>query len=262
MTSFPLGFSSIGMPDASIAEVFDTAIRYHCDFVELRILQTGKELYQYLDEHGAPPVPIRVLGSSFQLTNPSKEAMDSFENIARLADLCGARYVRVFGGGEFSWEPLPEQTLKVAATTVRRCQDMLQEKGFACETLVETHDSLSSSDDCSRLNDLLDLPLNILWDSHHTWRLAGESPSYSWGKIAPLVRHVHYKDSILLSAENNTFRYVNPGSGDFPAADLFATLKAGGYESGISLEWERMWHPELAPIHEALKSFQDLVRAN
>jgi len=262
MTLFPLGFSSIGMPNASISEVFAMAADYQCDFVELRILGTGEELHQYLDEHSAPSVPVRVLGTSFLLTKPSPEAMASFEKIAKLADRCGARYLRVFGGGEFSSEPVSTATLQVAAETIRQCEALLRDRGLSCEVLLETHDSLSASEDCLRLNDLLESPLNILWDSHHTWRLAGESPAWSWEKLAPLVRHVHVKDSKTTSTEENKYQYVFQGTGEFPTADLFTTLRAGGYQGGISLEWEKMWHPELTPIPEALESFQNLARAS
>lgn len=262
MSSFPLGFSSIGMPNTSISEIFDTASDFQCDFVELRILGTGEELHQYLDEHNTPPVPVRVLGTSFLLTKPSPESMASFEKIAALADRCGARYLRVFGGGEFSSEPVPTETLQIAAETIRRCEALLRDRGLNCEVLLETHDALSASEDCLRLNALLDSPLNILWDSHHTWRLAGESPAGSWEKLAPLVRHVHVKDSKTTSAEKNKYQYVYQGTGEFPTADLFTTLRAGGYQGGVSLEWEKMWHPDLPPIPEALQSFQKLARVN
>lgn len=246
------------MPNASLEEVFATAARYRCDFVELRILDSGEELRRYWEQQGPPPTPIRVLGSSFRLTSPTEAALQTFEAIAELATLCNVPYVRVFGGGEFTPHPLPLPTLQIAAATIRRCEDSIRDKNLACQILVETHDSLSAPDDCLRLNDLLDRPLTLLWDSHHTWRLAGESPGSTWSKISSLVRHVHFKDSTSISQQDNTFRYVNPGQGEFPADELFAALKAGNYQHGISLEWEKMWHPELPPIDEALTAFRSL----
>ena len=42
-----------------------------------------------------------------------------------------------------------------------------------------------------------------------------------------------------------------PGAGEFPMAPLRAVL-AAEYAAVVSLEWEKLWHPYLPPLDEAL----------
>ena len=67
------------------------------------------------------------------------------------------------------------------------------------------------------------------------------------------VVHVHVKDSVSRPSARHPYTYVLPGDGEFPAAPLFAELRAGGFDGPVSLEWERMWHPYLPPLDEALR---------
>jgi hypothetical protein len=42
-----------------------------------------------------------------------------------------------------------------------------------------------------------------------------------------------------------------PGEGEFPMASLRAILQAEFYGT-VSLEWEKLWHPYLPPLENAL----------
>jgi sugar phosphate isomerase/epimerase len=53
---------------------------------------------------------------------------------------------------------------------------------------------------------------------------------------------------------------VAPGDGVLPLADVLAELRARGYSGWISLEWERAWHPDAAPLADVLPRFVELVR--
>jgi hypothetical protein len=80
--------------------------------------------------------------------------------------------------------------------------------------LLETHSVFSSSSHCLKLNERLEEPVWNLWDAHHTWRRAGESPRESWHQIGPLVRHLQLSDSCTKIAETGLRRYdcVLPGT--------------------------------------------------
>ena len=117
--------------------------------------------------------------------------------------------------------------------------------------MIETHDSLFTAEAIGRF--LARVPdAALLWDSHHTWKRGGESPSTTWGAIKGNVVHVHVKDSVSRPSARHSFTYVLPGTGEFPAAVLFAELRGGGFRGPVSLEWEKLWHPYLPPLSDAL----------
>ena len=96
----------------------------------------------------------------------------------------------------------------------------------------------------------------ILWDAHHTWRRGGEAPRETWAYLKRHVVHVHFKDSATTPGVGEGYGYVPPGDGEFPLNDLAAVLAADGYAGALCLEWERMWHPALAPIEAAFDSLE------
>ena len=117
--------------------------------------------------------------------------------------------------------------------------------------MIETHDSLWTAAAVGRL--LTVVPdVAILWDSHHTWKKGGEDPVATWRAIRTRVVHVHVKDSVDVPSARHPFTYVLPGDGGFPIAPLLAALRGEGYAGLVSLEWERMWHPYLPPLDDAL----------
>ena len=63
---------------------------------------------------------------------------------------------------------------------------------------------------------------------------------------------MHVKDSIPVPSARHPFTYTLPGDGGFPIAPLLGALRADGFSGAVSLEWERMWHPYLPSLDEAL----------
>lgn len=258
MSAFSIGFSSIGMPKDSLESILESAVHNGCSFHELRVLGEGEDLRLFL-QGGPTPLPVQVLGTSFLVARPADGDLAKFATLVELAALCKAPYIRVFGGGNYSPTPLPEETLRTAASTIAAFRAVIRDRNASCEVLLETHDIFSDPSDCARLNELLDEPVALLWDSHHTWRLAGISLEDAWHRISPWIAHVHYKDSVPCAEKKLGFRYVFPGEGQFPTASLFDLLREAGYTRTLSLEWERMWHPELPPQDEAWRRFLALL---
>ena len=73
----------------------------------------------------------------------------------------------------------------------------------------------------------------------------------TWRAIAPHVVHIHVKDSISQPSAKHPFSYALPGEGEFAMAPLRAVL-AAEFTGCVSLEWERLWHPSIAPLEAAL----------
>lgn len=252
------GYSTLGAPQYSLAQCNELAVSHGLDFLEVRTLGGSLDMPAYFAENPVPvgALPIRVLGSSLFLTTAGDADVEAFFGFMKLAAQLGTPYLRVFGGGDFS-EDLDPEKLRHAASIVRCIREKAAAEGWTAEPILEMHDAFSNSERCQRLNSLLDEPLPLLWDSHHTWRIGGESLADTWQAVSPLIRHVHYKDS---RSTGQDFVYVLPGEGEFPSAELFALLKAQGYTGGVSLEWERKWHPELPPLEEAMPGFIAVLR--
>src|SRR5690606_8067067 len=98
------------------------------------------------------------------------------------------------------------------------------------------------------------------------------------------VGHTHWKDSVAIpdpkstaaySQQESTLEnsqqaaarahslmsghrpahYVLFGSGEFPAFECAGLLKQGSYQGWLSLEWEKMWHPDIEDPEIALPQF-------
>jgi sugar phosphate isomerase/epimerase len=63
---------------------------------------------------------------------------------------------------------------------------------------------------------------------------------------------VHIKDSTGLPSARHPYTYVIPGTGEMPLPEVMSVLRRDGYNGAISLEWEKMWHPYLPDLSEAL----------
>lgn len=260
-------FSTMGCTDLDLTQVADLAGSYNIPLLEIRSLEGSTVLpsllagkpggweaaRKFLDERG---LATRVLGTGFKLVGNEEAHWQELLDFAALADALGAPYLRIFGGGKWG-TPLTDADMESGVATVRRWEAERKARGLRSQILVETHDAFSATPPCVKLLEMLgDDTVCFIWDSHHTWRLAGETPVESWKAIGSHVRHVHIKDSVDTPSARHPYTYVLPGTGQMPGPEVVSILKAAGYSGGISLEWEKMWHPYLVDLSEALASAQ------
>ena len=256
-------FSTLGCPDLSLDEVIDLAARHGLSAVELRALDGRLDLPDALaakyvtparlaDRLATSPVEVVSLGTSVRLMTP---ALDDRANlIAHVvwAEAIGARSLRVFDGGERATANEIEQ----ARNLLHWWREMRAEYRWSVDLVVETHDALAQPLALRRFVEEIPEAL-ILWDAHHTWKKGGERPALTWETVAGHTTHIHVKDSVSEPGAKLPYRYVAPGTGEFPMRELLAALTADGYAGVLSLEWERLWHPELPPLDTALDSASD-----
>jgi len=184
-------------------------------------------------------VQIICVDSSVLLTHPNQ--LTHGKRCIEIAHSLDSHLLRVFAGGHPA-NQTREQSLSLAAEQAHELSQFGDD--LDVKVLMETHDSCIASDDVLEMVQRVDhRNFGILWDSHHTYRVAGESFPTTWGKIGHLVEHIHVKDS-LGNAEKHVYQL--PGQGDLPFPELFRTLKRNGYKKSISVEWERAWIPSLA----------------
>jgi sugar phosphate isomerase/epimerase len=261
------GFSTLGDGTLSYQGATELATRFGMDFLELRVLEGNLNLPEYFKSKNITPEmiarskPTHAYCSSLKLTKAEPADIEAFYAAVELADRLNAPYVRVFGGGAWK-DPVTSELIERGAKTLREVQAELKRRGLRPELLLETHDAFSSSTTILQLIHGLDTPLNIIWDTHHTWKLGGESPQDTWELMGPIIRHVHYKDSYTTLKTPAGYRFVNPGEGEYPTKALFHVLKANGYSAGVSLESEKHWRPEIPDLVDMLTAFTKIIQAN
>lgn len=260
-----LCFSTLGCPEATLAEAAALAARFGIGQLELRCLRSQtleperfddllgdpREARALLDHHG---LQTRALGTSVRLLAPEANALATLESFARLADTLDARWLRVFDGGTTGLAPTPDEWA-AATELVEAWQATRQREGFRCELMVETHWALTSPAVAAEfMHRLPAVPL--LWDTHHTWK-AGFTLAEFWETARERIVHLHVKDSRPDPAAKDGWSYVLPGQGVFPWNELRDLITRDRFEGCISLEWERHWHPTLPPLEDALQAFNE-----
>jgi sugar phosphate isomerase/epimerase len=257
-------FSTMGCTELNLPQVLSLADQFSIDCLELRSLENRIDLPTYLAEKpgGLAAVrqslarhPARVLGTSFKLVGDTEAGRTTLISFAQLAEQIGTPYLRIFGGGTWG-TPLTDENYRQAVELLNWWQEQKKKNSWQVEILIETHDAFSASPPLLKLFELLGRTHPIIWDSHHTWRLAGETPADSWKHLKPHTRHVHIKDSILKPSARHPYTYVLPGTGEMPARQVLDLLQKDHFNGAVSLEWEKMWHPYLTPIQDALAACQ------
>lgn len=249
--------SSLGCPEFSLEQVLALAQRHHLEAVELRTLSGSLDLPAVLAAvHGTPaglaarlkmaPVPVVALDTSLKLAGNTPADRAGFLQFLPWAEAAGIRWLRVFDGGKAA----DDATLRAMAETVAWWRAEKKTHGWQAEIMVETHDTLCTVPSLRRFLALAP-GTAILWDAQHTWRKGGEDPLATWRELRPHIVHIHVKDSISRPSAKHPYTYVLPGDGEFPIAPLRAALQAE-FAGTVSFEWEKLWHPYLGPLDDAL----------
>jgi sugar phosphate isomerase/epimerase len=250
-------YSTLGCPESTLEEALARAHRHGLGGVELRALGGTLDLPAHLarefgtpaalaDRRAGAPARVVALDTSLRLIGGTAADRAKFLEYLPWAEALGAAWLRVFDGGRTA----AAAEIREAAATMRWWRQERVARGWRADVMVETHDALSTSAGIRRF--LAAVPgAGILWDTHHTWRKAGEDPAATWRAIGPSVVHLHVKDSIGAPGPRLPYTYVLPGEGEFPMAALLGAVR-GHFTGVMSLEWEKHWHPELPELDSAL----------
>lgn len=290
-----IAFSTLACPDWTWFDVLKYGPRYGYDGVEIRQLAREVDLLKVVDLQAGNLARRRRelvdagfavcgLASSVRFDFPDAnrihEQIETGKAYVNLAAELGARFVRVFG------DVLPAdvgQSQKSAALS--RIGDGLNWLGeyaekFDIDILLETHGDFSNSHHVMALMSMPFPPtVGILWDTHHPWRFCGEELTETFDRIGKWVRHTHWKDSVAersrpkatagddaarqahsLMSGHREANYVLFGEGEFSSRHCLQLLSNAGYQGWYSLEWEKMWHPELDEPDVALPHFAQRFR--
>ena len=258
-------FSTLACPDWSLSQVLQAAVRFGYDGVELRVVSNELDLWKLpefqssrrsgtrkqIDDQG---ILIPCVGTSACFHSPdATERHRNFEAALRMAELAagiGAGAIRVFGDHVQPGCSRQESASWIADSLIQLAERLRPEK---VDVWLETHGDFATA---AGVREILDQtnesPLGVIWDPANAFAQIGEAPFIS-DDMATRIRHVHLKD--LRRGAEGTPEYVLTGDGDFPFKTMFDSLARIEYEGFVSFEWEKHWHPELAPAEVALPSF-------
>jgi sugar phosphate isomerase/epimerase len=160
----------------------------------------------------------------------------------------GARFVRMFGGGDPAKTPRSELA-KVGADCMKAILEL--DGARQIKWVLETHDAwIATRDYLMLLNKLPKDAVGALWDIAHTPCCAGETPSQAMKAFGSRVAYTHIKDAARVKKAGKAgpaWRYdVAPGAGDVPLAEAIGLLKKAGYNGWLVFEHEKRWIAELA----------------
>jgi len=264
----PIGFSTLGCPKWSVAQIADFAAANDFAGIELRGILDKMDLTQVPElSTGLPETEklferrqllVTCLGSSAEMhhADPAKRAaqMDEGRRFIDLAQRLGAPYVRVFGN---SWVPgeARDVTLVRIAAGLRELGDYA--RGRNVIVIIESHGDFTDSPTLLDLMKRAGSPnVAVLWDAHHTFVSGHEQPEDTVRQIGPYIRHTHLKDSV---PAGNDRRYVLTGTGQVPVKRQIAALSRMGYQGFYNFEWEKRWHPEIEEPEIAFAHYAKVI---
>lgn len=263
--SYRRAFSTLGCVELDLGNALALAARHCLNGIELRGLYGDLDLPRTLTSaFGSPDgfgavvraapesVSVIALDTSWSLTKHAAGDTRELLDYVPWAEAAGIPWLRVFDGHA---QGSPIENAERFAAALKWWDEQRARHGWRTQLMVETHDTLLHTDAvlelCIRATEV-----HLLWDAHNMWRRHGEDPLHVWQALRPHIAHLHVKDSVSVPSARHPYTYALPGEGEFPAAELFAALRADGYRGAVSLEWERHWHPYLAPLEDALYSAQ------
>ena len=261
-------FSTLGCPELTLPETVALAKEYGIDHLDLRTLEGRVDLpalfkeqfgnpgalQAYLAEEG---MKMAAFNSSLKLVGNDESSREAFLEFVEWAEATATPYIRVFDGGTVAPD-LADKEYDAAMETIHWWRALKKANGWKTDIGIETHDCLTSAAGIRKLQAGLEVPVTLIWDTHHTWKKAGEEVRDTWAALKDYTHHIHIKDSISEPSARHPFTYVQLGDGEFDLKDTLKLLCESDFDGMVSVEWERQWHPYLPPVAEALKRARDL----
>jgi len=263
--SLKLCFSTLGCPEWNIGEIVKNAKKFKINGVELRG-NKRQHISPVFSREERSQVKEIFMKNSLEIACISAYTHFSMESISErlkneeilidfveLAKDVNCGYVRTFIG------EIPFADIDIAYDYIAQSLNRLGKKidNTGITVLIENHDQLCTG---KLLKPLLDRINNkcigILWDMANSFQ-AGETIEETYSFFGKHIKHVHLKD--FNKEAGGGFVHCLPGEGIMPIKNCSKLLLANGYEGYFSLEWEKMWYPEIPSIEEALRAYNGLL---
>jgi sugar phosphate isomerase/epimerase len=260
-----LCYSNLACPDWSFEQTVEAVGPSGFDGLEIRLFD-GEVVTPALDERSRRRAEVALRDGGVEvaaLCTSLRVASDDREDflagllvLSEMAEQWRAPLMRLFGG------QLPgDPTLR--SEVLKRAGDLLVEAAALAgrhdvRLAVETHDDFSSAHSVAEVLSYSGSSAGAVYDSHHPHRM-GEGPAEVLETLGPRIWHVQVKDARRLPGPDQ-WQLVPLGEGEVPVRELVDLLPATGYDGWVSLEFEKKWHPELAPPEVSLSPQAKLLR--
>ena len=265
-----VSFSTLGCPDWPLEQIAKNAKAMGYDGVELRThndgnhfspdatLTTARDTAKLFRDHGVPV--FSVMGyARFAYTDPAEvvKNQELSRKLIKIAEAMGARYIRAFCGKVPEGSSVEAMT-KVISDAVKPLAREAAEKNLAIA--FEIHDDWCAGQRMMNIVRNVDSPgLGIVYDIFNGIHSKAEPWDVTYGAIKDHISYCHVKDAY--TTPEGKEQYVPLGAGVVPFPAVFKRLKADGFDSYLSFEWEKKWMPELDPPEKAFPQYPPKVRA-
>lgn len=263
-----IAFSTVACPDWTIEQVAQRAAEMGYDGVELRTLGPGgtglasdpaltdaAKAREAFTKHGVEPV---CLSTSIALhhrgTSAAGQAQWDTSHAMDLAAQIGCKYVRVFGN-----EISPGESSRAAIERIANSLGPLADKAAAAgvQIVLENAGSFATSKQWWWLLNMVNHPcVGLLWNVANA-AAAGEPASVSVPTLNSRIRIAKVKDTLLGDGAG----FAPLGEGTVGIEAFIKRLLGVGFEGHLSVEWDRLWFPTLAPAEEYLPDALARLRA-
>ncbi|MCI1268388.1 MAG: AMP-binding protein [Ruminococcus sp.] len=261
-----ISFSTLACPNFSWTDIYSMAKDFGFDGIEIRGL--GSDIFsvkaQPFTESQLPKtvaklqslgleIPCLSSGACLKFSDSFDDAFNEVTQYAQLAQKINTPFIRILAdlepmpSGEVDDSVIVEELKKLAVIGEKYNVTLLVEtNGVYCDTkrLKNVLDSVSSR------------KVAALWDMHHPYRFAGETPAQTVENLGEYIKYVHIKDSVM---NGDTVEYKMMGEGDMPVSDMLAALNSISYNGYISLEWVKRWSDKLCDAGVVVPHFANFM---
>lgn len=263
-----VSYSTLACPDWSWEKILDESQRLGYDGIEIRGIEREldiSKLKPFFPENIGKTMKtlqeknleISCLDTSCKFHNKEehekylkegKEAID-------LAQKLNCKYIRVFGDN-IPDKSKEEELIKQIASGLNELGNYA--KGKNVTVLVETHGEFSTGDAMLKLlQHISSSEVEVLWDVTNAYVDYGEPTEVTFNKLSSRIRHTHLKDA---KGKHPDAKLCMIGQGDLSFKQMIELLRSIGYDGWLSLEWEKMWHPDLEEPEIVLDVYINHIR--
>lgn len=264
-----LAFSTLGCPKWSLEQIVKTAASEKYEGVEIRGLQGelflpkrpefSSSIAETKTRFADNDLKICNLGSSANLHYADavkwQKSLDEAKSFIDLAQQLSCPYVRVFPN-DLPKDQDREQTINLIS---ERLLDLGKYAQTANVTvLLESHGQVIWKDVLLRIMQQTEHSnVGLIWDIFNMWSITKEPPIEVYKTLKKYIRHTHIKDGSMIDGKP-VFTFI--GKGKAPLLEAIDVLRADGYTGYYSLEWEKMWHPEIPEPELAFADYPKAMR--
>ncbi len=244
-----ISFSTLACPDFSWTDIYSMAKDFNFDGIEIRGL--GNDIFsvkaQPFTEAQLPntinklkslgiEIPCLSSGACLKFKDKFEAAKEEITAYAQLAEKLNASYIRILA--DLEPNPVDEVDDEYIVSVLKELVPIAEQ--YNVTLLVETNGVYS---DTARLVKVLEAvgsrKVAALWDMHHPYRFAGETPEQTIANLGEYIKYTHIKDSVMTA--DGKVEYKIMGTGDIPVKEMLTALESINYRGYVSLEWVKRW---------------------